>query len=246
VNASMPLDDLLAAWRDDAWWEPNPEARERARAAMHLALGSRSRRPLSAWAGLRLRPRRLVRRHPLLTGLAGAVAAVVVVAAVGWNAPPGSPLYGVRAARQSVQLALPGADTAALHLQFAEADLTDAQAGLDPASSLADARAELAAALPALPADHGSPLWGRYNQDQALLAAESGDSPTRPAAPTLEPSESQPPGTSSPGEGEGSPRPGASAEPSDSGGSGTPTAGGGTGGGDDGGGSGGGGGGGDT
>jgi hypothetical protein len=59
------------------------------------------------------------------------------------NAPPGSALFVVRAARQGLMLRLPGSDDAVLHLRFAEQSLTEARDRIDPEQSLANARAEL-------------------------------------------------------------------------------------------------------
>jgi hypothetical protein len=133
-----------------------------------------------------LRPR--FRYAGLIAGV-GALAATVVVAAAGWNAPPGSALFVVRAARQGVMLKLPGSDDAALHLQFAEQSLAEARDRIDPEQSLANARTELAAALRELPSERTSPLWARYYSDERrLLADESqleteGDSQSSGAAP---------------------------------------------------------------
>jgi hypothetical protein len=205
----------LAALREDSRRSPRPFRREQARAAMHdaLALNSSARHrivhrllPHAPWPA---------RASLALAASSGVLAAIVVVGALGWNASPGTPLYGVRAARQSVQLALPGADVAALHLQFAEQDLGDARQGGEPAASLAGAGMELAAARGALPADQASPAWIRYETDEAALSAEQtqleGNAvppvfpppATAHAAPTEDGSDSestppaaQPPGTS--------------------------------------------------
>ncbi len=165
MRSEERLGRLLAAWREESLRPPRAEGRERARAAMRGALTAeaalrRSARPL---------PRRLGLPRPLLAGAALLVAGLVVVGVLGWNAPAGSPLFGVRAARQGIQLALPGADRASLHLAFAQADLGDARRGIDPAASLRDARAELAAARAELPGNRSSPLWTRYGEDVASL-----------------------------------------------------------------------------
>jgi hypothetical protein len=171
----------LAAWRNDSLQDPRAVPRERARAALHVAVASAATRRTH---GVRLpslpwfRSLRLRHRRPVLAAAAAAVAATVI-GALGWNAPVGSALYAVRAAKQSVQLAIPGTDLAALHMQFAEQDLADARAGAS-AAALTDARAELAAARGVLPSDRGSPLWVRYDTDEATLATESAglDNPT--------------------------------------------------------------------
>lgn len=168
MRSEERLERLLSAWRAESMRPARPEPRDRARAAMHAALSAPAGQP-QAWRPLLLRRRGLARR-PLLAAAALVVAAAAVLGVLGWNAPAGSPLFGVRAARQSVQLALPGADAAALHLAFAEADLGDANRGINPAASLADARAELAAARTVLPSDRSSPLWTQYGDDLASLS----------------------------------------------------------------------------
>jgi len=138
---------------------------------MLAAVASRRRgllgRALWFSAGFRLRGLRV-----RIAGFVGAVAVAAAVAAMGWNAPAGSFLHGVRVARQSVQLAVPGADLAGLHLEFAEQSLADARDGIDPAASVADARSELDAARGVLPPDHSSPLWTRWGDDEAILGTE--------------------------------------------------------------------------
>ena len=176
-DAHMVL-DRLTAWRDDSRRFPRPLARERARAAMHAALASGTAPVGARSAALRIHPRWRAR----LTGSVVALAAAAAVVALGWDAPAGSPLFGIRSARQGVQLVLPGADAASLHLQFAEQDLADARVGTDLASSLADAGSQLRSALSALPSDLGSPLWARYEDDQTTLAnAEKGIGTASPA-----------------------------------------------------------------
>jgi len=234
MNGVPALGSRLAAWRAESLRPPEPAARERAREAMHAARARsfRSR-------GLPLAPHlRLRLRHPVLAGLCGVVAGATLLGVLGWNAPAGSPLFGVRVARQGVQLALPGADAATLHLEFAEVDLADARGGIDPSSSLADARAELAAALPELPADHGSPLWSRYDGDLTVLATEqvrlqSPPAPPAPATltPSAEPSQGEPDATGTPegtaaaGSGQHGSTPGSTAKssPTGSAASGSPT-----------------------
>ena len=164
------LASQLGAWRQASRQEPRRHARERALDAMLAALAAgaaapRARAPL-------FRPRF---RHAGLLAATATLAATVGVAAAGWNAPPGSALFVVRAARQGVMLKLPGSNDADLHLQFAEASLAEARDGMDPGQSLADARAELAAALPELPADRTSSLWARYRTDEATLTADESD-----------------------------------------------------------------------
>lgn len=239
-DAHMVL-DRLTAWRDDSRRFPRPLARERARAAMHAALASGTAPVGARSAALRIHPRWRAR----LTGSVVALAAAAAVVALGWDAPAGSPLFGIRSARQGVQLVLPGADAASLHLQFAEQDLADARVGTDLASSLADAGSQLSSALSALPSDLGSPLWARYEDDQTTLAnAEKGIGTASPGEPPRT-SAGSPPGATAPGSSaepsgsDRSPRATGSPRPSGSDDDGSPApsaSGGGGGGGDDGGG----------
>ena len=161
------LSASLAAWRAASRRAPRSHATERARDAMLAALVSPH--------AIRRRRLWMVRPRFAHSGAIAAMATVLAaagVAAAGWNAPPGSTLFAIRAARQSVQLKLPGTNDAALHLQFAEQSLAEARDHVNPQQSLADARAELNAALPELPADRSSALWNRYVNDEATLARE--------------------------------------------------------------------------
>jgi hypothetical protein len=172
------LSASLAAWRAASRRSPRSHATERARVAMLAALV----------APHTVRRRRLWMLRPRFAHL-GAIAAMATVvaaagvAAAGWNAPPGSALFVIRAARQSVQLKLPGTNDAALHLQFAEQSLADARDHVNPPQSLADARAELNAALVELPTDRRSALWNRYSDDVATLAREESDPGNDDGAP---------------------------------------------------------------
>lgn len=180
------LSDHLDAWRESSRCAPRRHARDRALEAMETALASavverRTRRRL-------FRPR--FRYAGLVAGV-GTLAATVAVAAAGWNAPPGSALFVVRAARQGVMLKIPGSDDAVLHLQFAEQSLNEARDRIDPEQSLANARTELSAALSELQTQRMSPLWARYYGDEGLLLAEEsqleieGESPSpRAGQPT--------------------------------------------------------------
>jgi hypothetical protein len=205
------LAPFLAAWREDSLQTARPGPRERTRAALLAAVAAPSARrrlwPLSA-SGWRRR-RVLFRAGPVVV-----LAAAVVIAAIGWNAPAGTALYGVRAARQGVQLAVPGADLASLHLQFAEQSLADARHGIAPLASLANARGELDAARSELPADHTSPLWTRFAGDQKTLSTEDAEFETEngggdggsqpPTAPLPTGGETPFSPESAPGGGEGS------------------------------------------
>jgi len=161
------LSDHLDAWRESSRRAPRRHARDRAIDAMETALASAVVERRTRW--------RLFRPRFRYAGLVAGVctlAAAVAVAAAGWNAPPGSALFVVRAARQGVMLKLPGSDDAVLHLQFAEQSLTEARDRIDPEQGLANARTELSAALSELMSQRTSPLWARYYGDERLLLAE--------------------------------------------------------------------------
>ena len=161
------LSASLGAWRAASRRAPRSHATERARDAMLAALVAPPQaRRRAFWM---LRPRFA---HSGAVAVVATVVAAAGVAAAGWNAPPGSALFVIRATRQSVQLKLPGTNDAVLHLQFAEQSLAEARDGDNPVQSLADARAELSAALPELPADRTSDLWTRYRSDETTLTRE--------------------------------------------------------------------------
>jgi hypothetical protein len=186
------LASYLIAWREDSLRPPLPQARERARNAMRVAAASAARhryrvRALSLPFGVRLRL-----GPALLGGAAAAVVAGVVVGLLGWNAPAGSPLYGVRAARQTIQLVLPGADLAALHMQYAEASLLDAHNDINATASLANARNELDAAQRQLPTDRSAPLWTRWEHDESQVATEESEQEREPQAPAIIPGSTSP------------------------------------------------------
>lgn len=172
---------------------PRPEAMEQARAAMHQARQRQAEpRGLALFTErlrLALTPRRL------MASGGGVVAGLAVVAAVGWNAPAGTPLHGVRVAHESLAMALPGSDRVSLDLAYAESRMVDAQkqdgswtSSLDEAGRfLDDARQHL---------QSGSPLWPRWQDDEQALAElrdhDGGDQPGgAPAGGSGESSESQ-------------------------------------------------------
>jgi uncharacterized membrane protein YgcG len=232
------LSASLDAWRQSSLRAPRRHARERAHDAMLDAIAAASRHP-HARGLLSFRPRFA---HAGLIAATATIIAAASVAAVGWNAPPGSALFVVRAARQGVMLKLPGSNDAALHLEFAEQSLADAREGINTAQSLADAAAELAAAFTQLPADQSSPLWPRYRLDEATLLSEQSalgtpSHPPLPATPPPRPTgDDTPAGVKPPGgtDVDESPRAsaGPSTSPSPSGGGGDDGGGGGGGGGD--------------
>jgi hypothetical protein len=232
------LSASLDAWRLSSRRAPRRHAQERAHDAMLDAIMAAPRRSRSGGLfGFSFRPRFA---HAGLIATTATIAAAASVAAAGWNAPPGSALFVVRAARQGLMLKLPGSDDAALHLAFAEASLADARDRVNPTQSLADAATELEDAFTELSVDRSSPLWPRYRLDEATLLSEEGgveaETPSpAPAGATPRPGEDDTPSGSRPaqGETEDTPSPtktGSHATPSPSGGYG--------GGGDDGGGSG--------
>ena len=209
------LDAYLDAWRDDSRRAPSPVATERARLAMHRERNARAHaRHGAAWlpAMLPLLRLRVTRLRLVLVGSSVALAGVAIVAALGWNAPAGSPLYSIRAVRQSVALSLPGADLAALHLQYAEQSLSDARNNVNVAASLGDAGSELTQARTELDGDTASPLWTRWERDETQLAGQlaefqqqqehesepAGSGATQPAIPGA-PSPSHEPAESSGG-----------------------------------------------
>ncbi|MFZ0129900.1 MAG: hypothetical protein WB808_13790 [Candidatus Dormiibacterota bacterium] len=170
----------LDAWRQSSRRAPRRHARERAHDAMLDAIIIASRRPLTG--GFLSFRRRF--SHAGLIASAATVMAAAGVAAAGWNAPPGSALFLVRAARQSVMLKLPGADDTALHLEFAEQSMAEARDRINPAQSIADAANELGVAFAELSGNPSSPLWPRYRLDAAaLLTEESGLQPASPPSP---------------------------------------------------------------
>jgi uncharacterized membrane protein YgcG len=181
------LSASLDAWRQSSRRGPRRHARERAHDAMLEAMVAASRRG-PARSFFSLRPRF---GHAGLIASTATIVAAASVAAAGWNAPPGSALFVVRAARQGVMLKLPGSNDATLHLEFAEQSMADARERINPAQSLRDASAELAGAFSELPSDQTTPLWARYHLDEATLLSEESEFETeRPTpAPTSAPPE---------------------------------------------------------
>ena len=214
------LSTSLDAWRRSSRRAARRHARERAHDAMLDAIVAASghRRPRGLFS---LRPRF---RHAGLIVATATIIGAASVAAAGWNAPPGSPLFVVRQARQGVMLNLPGADDVALHLEFAEQSLMALSERIDPAQSLIDARTELAEAYAGLSGDPSSPLWPRYHRDEVTLLADEFEfgPETSPPIPTHTPEPSDDdtlPGTSNPvqgGGGEDTPTSGATAHASPS------------------------------
>jgi hypothetical protein len=220
------LSASLDAWRLSSRRAPRRHAQERAHDAMLDAIMAAPRRSRSGGVfGFSFRPRFA---HAGLIATTATIVAAASVAAAGWNAPPGSALFVVRAARQGMMLKLPGSDDTALHLAFAEASLADARDRVNPTQSLADAATELEAAFTELSSDRSSPLWPRYRLDEATLLSEEGgveaETPSPvPAGATPRPGEDDMPSGSRPaqGETEDTPSPtrtGSHATPSPSGG----------------------------
>jgi uncharacterized membrane protein YgcG len=180
------LSASLDAWRQSSRLAPRRHARERAHDAMLEAMVAASRRG-PARSFFSLRPRF---GHAGLIASTATIVAAASVAAAGWNAPPGSALFVVRAARQGVMLKLPGSNDATLHLEFAEQSLADARERINPAQSLTDASAELAAAFTELPSDQTTPLWARYHLDETTLVSEESEFETE--SPTAPPTTAHP------------------------------------------------------
>jgi uncharacterized membrane protein YgcG len=238
------LSASLDAWRLSSRRAPRRHAQERAHDAMLDAIRAAPRRSRAGGLfGFSIRPRFA---HAGLIATTASIVAAASVAAAGWNAPPGSALFVVRAARQGVMLKLPGSDDAALHLAFAEASLADARDHVNPMQSLADAATELDTAFTELSSDRSSPLWSRYRLDEATLVSEEGgveaETPSPvPAGASPSPGEDDTRSGSSPGQGAGEDTPNpttsgshATPSPDDGSGGGYAGGGGGGGGGDDG------------
>ena len=195
------LSASLDAWRLSSRRAPRRHAQERAHDAMLDAIKAAPRRSRAGGLfGFSIRPRFA---HAGLIATTATIVAAASVAAAGWNAPPGSALFVVRAARQGVMLKLPGSDDAALHLAFAEASLADARDRVNPTQSLADAATELDAAFTELSSDRSSPLWPRYRLDEATFLSEEGgveaETPSPvPAGATPRPGEDDTPSGSRP------------------------------------------------
>jgi len=158
------LQRAFEALREESSPAPRPEAMAAARAAMHQARTVELERTPLQRLGRRVGAALTV--HRLMAGGTGLAAGVAVVALLGWNAPAGSPLHGVRVAHEQIALVLPGSDRAGLDLGYAESRLEQAQrdgstAALDEAQRLLDdAHAHLSA---------GSALWPRWERDEKLL-----------------------------------------------------------------------------
>lgn len=179
-----PLALAFAALRSESGVAPRPEAMHAARAAMHRARATSDHS--GAVGGLTLggRLRRVVTAHRLTAGAGAGVAGLVVVAALGWNAPASSPLHAIQLAHEQISLDLPGSDRVSLDLGFAESRLGEARtdgsgSALDEARGLLnDARGNLAA---------GSPLWSRWQDDEQRLGelrdGEEGSPSTPGGAP---------------------------------------------------------------
>lgn len=182
------LRSAFEALRAESAEAPDRGAMETARRAMHHARAIQPERSgVAVFAALlrtALSPRLLVATGGTL------VAALAAVAVIGWNAPAGTPLHGIRVAHESLQLAFPGADRVALDLDYAESRMQDAQqssgswsSSLDEAARyLDDARQHL---------QSGSPLWPRWQDDESLLAAlrhddDHGTTPPNPGGSETE------------------------------------------------------------
>jgi len=160
------LDQAFEALRAEcAATPPRPEAMRTARAAMHQARATRPAVGGLALFGERLRQALTPRRLGVAGG--GVVAGLAVVAALGWNAPAGSPLHGVRVAHEQLSLVLPGSDRVGLDLGFAESRLHEVEKGQGSSSALDEAQRLLDDARQHLTAS--SPQWKRWRDDESLL-----------------------------------------------------------------------------
>lgn len=166
------LRTALDSWRSDSRAEfggPQLAATKAAvRAAMLASAGAK---------GADRSQRRQAREWRLgwstaLTGVAAlVVAGAASTAAVGWNAPAGSPLHFVRLTQERVRLSMPGADRPAIELSLAEDRLREARPG-HAADSLREAASLLAEARRALANDQQVSLAGRLENDEAALRDE--------------------------------------------------------------------------
>ena len=159
---------LLAAFdalRAESAAAPDPVSTERARAAMHVARAAQPE--LGGLALLAARVRHALRPPRLLAAVGGLATGLAVVSLLGWSAPAGTPLHGVRVAHEAVVLALPGSDRIGLDLDYAEARLREAQAQAGSRSSLDEAAGLLDDARQHLAA--GSLRWPRWQDDEKLL-----------------------------------------------------------------------------
>jgi len=186
------LRSAFEAMREESAGAPDQGALVAARAAMHQARATLPRRSGLALLAERLR---LALSPRLLMATGGTlVAGLAAVAVIGWNAPAGTPLHGIRVAHESLQLNFPGADRVALDLDYAESRMADAQrssgswtSSLDEAGRfLDDARRHL---------DSGSSLWSRWENDESRLAGlrrhDGDDNGTAPSNPGENESESE-------------------------------------------------------
>lgn len=176
------VDDLLAL-RDDSRVPPRPEAVAAARAALlaSVAVQPRRRRFLALPA---LHPRSPQRLRLAMAAIGVGCAAVV---ALGWNAPAGTALHGIRTARERVQIAFPGSDGVSLRLSFAEGRMADARAGVQAAASLREAQDLLDAARPSLPSNASDPMVRRFDADEQELGGLEAAQPSTGSGATGSP-----------------------------------------------------------
>jgi len=173
----------LECWRAASGITPRQPAMAAARRALDAALDAAAkRRPW--WRRLlerQLRPR------PFVTGAWFATAAAGVVVAMGWNAPAGTPLHGVRLAHEKIALALAGNGRAQLELEYAQERLDDARGGAARQPSLDEARQLLQDAQKDLGEKPPPPEESQLHEEQALLATEERPTPEPSPAPVVEP-----------------------------------------------------------
>jgi hypothetical protein len=171
VSAEMSprLQSAFAALRQESSTPPRPAAMAMARAVMHQARVARPRTRVSALPLFTGQLRRAFTTGRMMAAGGGLATGLAAVSVLGWNAPAGTPLHVVRLAHEQIALAVPGVDRTGLELSYAESRLQDAVQGTSRAASLDEASRLLADAHGQLPADHGSAVWSRWQDDQKQL-----------------------------------------------------------------------------
>ena len=167
-----PSPELLRALAEmarEANTPPEAATELGARKLMHAAV-ARQAATTAQPASFREQAAGLLGRHVRFTGAVVTAAAAATMVVLGWSAPAGSPLHGVRLVRESVALHLPGADDATLVLGYAEERMSDAASGRDPQASLAEASQLLKSCRGYLPSDHSDPVWQRWTRDEVEVA----------------------------------------------------------------------------
>ncbi len=168
MSRVVPVDneilDGLTQLAPDGIDGPGHQAELRARQAMLAAVAARR------WGGWRAR---LMWRPAHAGRLMAKVAALAAtaVAVIGWSAPAGTLLHGVRLARETIARTLPGANRLDVDLGVAEQYLAEAARNEAPADSESEARLFLDDARGLLPPNRNDPLSLRWQNDENALAA---------------------------------------------------------------------------